>query len=219
MRILRVHLYQEYACYRTPWSFENVETFPLPPYSSVLGLLHAALGEKDTLRGIRLSVQGEYGGLIRNYVRYRKYKKGEVTPYPVLVSELHDVRVIIHVSADEDLLGRLKEAFLDPPRYLHLGRYEDIVRVEDVEMTEATCKCVEDLKNDAYIPEALAVRYDVSENGVLYALPFYYRKRNGRRVFQSVKTYYLQKGTDLEDKALADRDGYPVFLTGGAECE
>jgi len=214
MRVLRVKLYQEYASYRTPWSFENVETFPLPPYSSLLGLIHAVLKAEETLEGISLSVQGRFGGLIRNYVRYRKYKKkDEVEPYPILVSELHDVEILVHIATHDDLLEGLQKAFLNPPKYLHLGRYEDLIRIEEVKFTEVSEKALEDLPYDAYVPEVLARSYDVEHGGILYTLPFYYHKRNGRRIFKTVPTYYLQAGTLLEAEVPRDDDGYPVFLT------
>lgn len=46
-RAIRVQCYQTLANYRKPSSFIIKETYPLPPYSTVLGMIHAICGFTD----------------------------------------------------------------------------------------------------------------------------------------------------------------------------
>lgn len=36
MKILRLKLFQESACYKKPFAFKVAETYPLPPYSTII---------------------------------------------------------------------------------------------------------------------------------------------------------------------------------------
>ena len=43
-KAIRLQCFQNLVNYRKPSSFIIKETFPLPPYSTVLGMIHAACG-------------------------------------------------------------------------------------------------------------------------------------------------------------------------------
>ena len=43
MKILKLKLYQETACYKKPFATKVAETYPLPPYSTVIGMFHKIL--------------------------------------------------------------------------------------------------------------------------------------------------------------------------------
>jgi CRISPR-associated protein, Cas5t family len=47
MRVLRVKLYQEFACYRKPMTYGFWETYPLPPLSTVKGFFHYVVEAKE----------------------------------------------------------------------------------------------------------------------------------------------------------------------------
>ncbi len=44
MRAIRIQCFQNLVNYREPTSFLIKETYPLPPYSTVIGMVHAACG-------------------------------------------------------------------------------------------------------------------------------------------------------------------------------
>ncbi len=67
---------------------EVIETYPLPPYSTVLGFVHNMLSSTQTIDGINISVQGRYGNLCREFVRYHKYEKEKIEGIPILSSSL-----------------------------------------------------------------------------------------------------------------------------------
>ena len=103
MKILKLKLYQETACYKKPFAFKVAETYPLPPYSTVIGMLHKALQAKNgEYFDMNVSIQGEYDSIFSNYQSLRMYKSnGQVTAMPRNVHQLLDINLIIHVQAED----------------------------------------------------------------------------------------------------------------------
>ena len=64
MRALRIVLTQNKAHYRKEESLQNKMTYPLPPFSTVIGALHYACGFK-VYHPMDLSIQGSYGSMMR----------------------------------------------------------------------------------------------------------------------------------------------------------
>ena len=62
MKAIRLHCFQNLANYKKPSSFIIKETYPLPPYSTVIGMIHAACGFKRYHR-MKLSIQGTNQGM------------------------------------------------------------------------------------------------------------------------------------------------------------
>jgi len=81
MKAIRLHCFQNLANYKKPSSFIIKETYPLPPYSTIIGMIHAACGFKRYHR-MKLSIQGTNQGMISElYTRYSfssgaKYEEG-----------------------------------------------------------------------------------------------------------------------------------------------
>ncbi|KDR95719.1 CRISPR-associated protein Cas5t [Peptoclostridium litorale DSM 5388] len=62
MKALRIKLRQAQASYKKPEVNENKMTYPLPPFSTVIGAIHDACGFK-TYKPMDISIQGEYNSL------------------------------------------------------------------------------------------------------------------------------------------------------------
>ena len=62
-KVIRLQCFQNLANYRKPSSFIIKETYPLPPYSTVLGMIHAACGFQE-YHPMQLSIQGTNKGKI-----------------------------------------------------------------------------------------------------------------------------------------------------------
>jgi len=62
MKALRIVLTQSKAHYRKEESLQNKMTYPLPPFSTVIGAIHSACGFKD-YQPMDLSIQGSYQSL------------------------------------------------------------------------------------------------------------------------------------------------------------
>lgn len=178
MEVLKVKLFQEVAVYRNPITMEVIETYPLPAPSTVLGLIHQLLGARETIPNINVSIQGEYGALLRDY---QHYKKGETEQrYPIIVNALNDVRLTIHISAEKTILEELKYAFHSPPYYPYLGRAEDLLKVESVKIVTCGERDVaeEKIEVPCYIRKDIVDSFNL--NGIPLKLPTYY-------IFEAVK--------------------------------
>ncbi|EAG4466433.1 CRISPR-associated protein Cas5, partial [Listeria monocytogenes] len=59
VRAIRVRIHQDSANYKKKMSFQLKESFPLPPFSTVIGMVHVACGF-DSYHEMDISVQGNY---------------------------------------------------------------------------------------------------------------------------------------------------------------
>lgn len=149
-RAIRLDCFQNLVNYRKPSSFIIKETYPLPPYSTVSGMIHATCGFKEYHK-MKLSIQGDNKGTISDlYTRYSfsagaRYEEGrhqicvkDGGNYGIFkgianVELLCECRLIIHiVPEDEADFEIIYQALKNPPTYLSLGRYEDIIDIRDV---------------------------------------------------------------------------------------
>lgn len=62
MKAIRLHIKQNSANYKKEETVQNRMTYPLPPYSTVIGALHKACGY-TSYHPMQVSVQGKYGSL------------------------------------------------------------------------------------------------------------------------------------------------------------
>lgn len=62
MKAIRLHLKQNSANYRREETVNCRMTYPLPPYSTVIGAIHKACGYTD-YHDMKVSIQGKYGSL------------------------------------------------------------------------------------------------------------------------------------------------------------
>src|SRR5690606_8281029 len=182
MRALRLKLHQHNAVYRNPPSGEIVESYPLVPPSTLLGLISTMLKQQELEPGsLNLSIQGTYGALIRDYQWHKKYDQAigsyQDHRYPLLVHTLYDVNLLLHVfTQDQSMLARLESLFKHPPYFLYLGRAEDIVKVNEVKIVDIRRQKLTEsqrLPYNAYIrpEEAQAMRI----SGVRYNLTSFFR--------------------------------------------
>lgn len=71
MKAIKIRAWQQTASYRKPSSLRMKETFPLPPYSTVIGMVHATCGFKSYFP-MMVGIQGSYGSIISDL--YTKYE-------------------------------------------------------------------------------------------------------------------------------------------------
>jgi CRISPR-associated protein Cas5t len=83
MEILKLNIYQPNANYRMPFSYLRRHTYPIPPYSTILGFLINILGiwdqnENDYYRNIlkiKLSIASKFDDKLDEYVWFRNLSK------------------------------------------------------------------------------------------------------------------------------------------------
>ncbi|NME99401.1 type I-B CRISPR-associated protein Cas5b [Aneurinibacillus aneurinilyticus] len=212
MKALRLMLYQQTACYKKPFAFKVAETYPLPPHSTVKGMLHALLGA-TSLIPMRISVQGGYDTIMTDYQTHYFFKSNktaefmltadglgierglkEVTTMPIYSHMLYDVYLLLHVQAEDEVLEQIYHQFNNNMTHLSLGRWEDLVRVDECKLVELHTyeeECV--LKYNAYVPKKLlgdAPHFP-------YKLNWTYRIIQGVRVWDKLNVGYVQAGSPL----------------------
>lgn len=200
MKILKLKLFQETACYKKPFAFKVAETYPLPPYSTVIGMFHKILGAKSgEYFPMSISIQGDYESIFSNYQNLRMFKgKDEVTQMPRNVHQLLNVNLVIHLKAEDEIVDKVYKNIINGVETFTLGRNEDLVRVEEVKyVNEVKVTDVKLNKYNAYIPIQI---YDEEGllNGINYRLNSTYTIENDLRKWKKVDVKYIEKHTNCE---------------------
>lgn len=173
MKGIRIKLWQDMVNYKKPASFQIKETYPLPPYSTIIGMVHNLCGYTE-YKPMGISVQGKYFSKVNDlYTRYefKNAMKFEEARHQLKVGEygickgvataelLVDVEILIHiVPQDQSLINEIRDALLYPREYPSLGRREDLVTIlEEPKIVEIEQKMLESTirlpkSYGAYIP-------------------------------------------------------------------
>ena len=207
MKAIRLKIFQNLVNYKLPTSFQLKETYPLPPYSTVIGMVHNAC-EFTEYVPMKVSVQGKYHSKVNDLATRYEFKPGmnfdksrhqlNVDGFGIgrgvsTVELLSEVELLIHiVPENQEFVEEICEKLTYPHEYLSLGRREDLIvfgelpKIVEVEETELE----EDLsiKNSysAYIPigilkdEAVKIgsREGVKISGTVYKLTKDYEIKN-----------------------------------------
>ena len=219
MKAVKLKLYQNMVNYKVPTSFQLKESYPLPPYSTVIGMVHSLCDFKE-YKPMKISISGNYFSKVNDlYTRY-EFKNGNpfemgrhqlnVNGYGInrgvaTAELLVDVNLTIHIIPEdqsEEFLNTIFEAFKYPREYPSLGRREDIVLIRDVKIVDVEKKKLEkDLENGeddfAYIPV----------NFIQEKLVIYGDKKNGMNIYgtryELTKNYILNNiGTKSKPKMI-----------------
>lgn len=207
MKAIRLKIFQNLVNYKLPASFQLKETYPLPPYSTIIGMVHNAC-EFTEYVPMKVSVQGKYHSKVNDLMTRYEFKPGmsfdksrhqlNVDGFGIgrgvsTVELLSEVELLIHiVPENQELVEKICEKLTYPHEYLSLGRREDLVifgelpKIVEIEETELE----EDLsiKNSysAYIPieilkdEAVKIgsKEGVKISGTVYKLTKDYEVKN-----------------------------------------
>lgn len=212
MKILKLKLYQETACYKKPFANKVAETYPLPPYSTVIGMFHKILQAKPgEYFPMNISVQGGYEGIFSNYQNLRMYKgKDKVTAMPRNVHQLLNVNLIIHIQAEDEVIDKIYRNVVEGIETFTLGRNEDLVRVDDVKILKEIEEVEEvEIINNAYIPEWA----NQGVSGINYRLNTTYQIKDDIRQWNKVNVKYVEKNTNNGiNKTIRDEDGDYIYF-------
>ena len=154
-KAIRVECYQQMPNYRKPASFLIKESYPLPPYSSVIGMVHMACNFKE-YHAMKVSVQGFYfSSTSDTCTMYNFGIKYDPTRHQAFVLDakgdkyginrgiksaelLTDVELVLHIQPlnlidFEAVLNGLRS----PSNYPSLGRHEDLLRIDSLKNNTA----------------------------------------------------------------------------------
>jgi|SRR5699024_4026672 len=233
MKVLRIKAFQETVCYKKPFANKVTETYPLPPYSTVKGMIHAVLNA-DRLIPFSLSIQGDFESQLVDYRKTYFVKKHEfampivldgiagrtpaysndvMTSMPLYTHMLYNVRLVFHIKAEEKVLNDIYNGFQEMSSFVSLGRHEDLLRIDEVEFVTLNETDEIRTKHAIYIPKAT-----VEEDGlgVPYLLNWTYSIKKGIREWNKIPSIYIGKNEEINEdyfncSILKDNEDYPVF--------
>ncbi|MFN4226524.1 MAG: type I-B CRISPR-associated protein Cas5b [Candidatus Ratteibacteria bacterium] len=148
MKVLRLKIYQPHAHYRIPFTFARRHTYPIPPYSTVIGLICNVLGIRDQndenfkklKESLSLAIYGKFESMIREYVWFRNleidsHKSRFGSPenrifdqmpehpggqMPTRIDVLENVKLIIYIHhTNENFLKEIENAFKNPENRIY----------------------------------------------------------------------------------------------------
>jgi CRISPR-associated protein Cas5t len=221
MECLRVKLYTPTGIFKNPLSIKGIEVYPLPPYSTIIGLIYRAMGRKWNGEYFQISIQGDYQAIYRDYVWFKKYnfKDKELGRLPLQIPILYNLWLLIHIKASEELLKEIENSLKEPKELLFLSGGEYPVKVEEVKRVKCFEKRLSEeetatLNYNAYIPKEFKEKISSSGTGegVLFSLSYFYKNSQKPKTYSWVDAYYLQKGTETYGSLILDEDKNPVFL-------
>lgn len=204
-KAVRLKLYQSTANYKKPTSFQLKETYPLPPYSTVIGMIHNLCDCKE-YKEMGISIQGKYHSKVNDlYTRYEfkngmKYdpqrhqlKVGEfgVSRGISTVELLVDVELLIHiVPKDQSLISKIEHALCYPKEYPSLGRREDLAIIKEVKTVDIfEEQLAEDIELEENIAAYIPINLVKNESIVLEGAGLGIRNRGTR--YKITKDYKL----------------------------
>jgi CRISPR-associated protein Cas5t len=148
MNLLRIKIYQPNAHYRLPFTYQRRHTYPIPPYSTVIGFLINAIGffnqsdEKfDQFKKIKISIAGRFESKITEYIWFRNLSKqkheqkfgyaenrennGHIEHIggqsPMRIDVLNEMHLIIYLAhEDKNYINQLKNVLSNPKDRLEI---------------------------------------------------------------------------------------------------
>lgn len=224
MKILKLKLFQEDVCYRKPFSLKVSETYPLPPYSTVIGMLHNILdAETGEHYRFNISIQGDYESVYNNYTHMRKFlndiekekykkihnKEIDAITKPLNVMHLHNVNLIIHIKGEDSILDKIYSNITENGKAIILGQGHNIARLDNIGFV--TCKEILQetvLNHNAYISNSQLA----SDRGTYFRLNTYYTIKNDARLFEKVDVKYVEAGTRVTNCEIDDENDLVFFV-------
>lgn len=239
MRVIRIKAWQQMPNYRKPDSFLIKESYPLPPYSTVIGMVHAACDFRKYVP-MKISIQGKVHAHVSDpYTCYEfnQATKPEKGRHNLIIDSngekhglikamrhtevLTDVELLLHISPEDDAdVDTIAEGLINPVNYLSLGRHEDLLQIEEVTVSSLH-EYNEDsyvTSYDAYLPVKLSEELsDDYMEGTRYLLNKTYviNKKTKRRIWNvRVDAIYAAQKTELfiQDHKIFDDENNIVLL-------
>ncbi len=157
--VIMLEIFQPFAQYRNPFTFYYAQTYPLPPKSTIIGMLQNATGRfyDQNFWNLKVSVHGGFESVFWNYqslikatttgITLERYR-GKTLLFnqglplygepltsqrsPVSQQELFNGHLFIFLKSAPKLIHEAKEALEHPEKVLYLGRSEDVIFIKRI---------------------------------------------------------------------------------------
>lgn len=183
MRAITFKFFQESANYRISTNFESRNSYPLPPFSTVIGMVHYLCGF-DSYHPMQLGIKGKADGRADNLQQGFVFGSLKFDPdrHKFSADGIGVNRTLFHVELlwnvnltitivpeDENDISIIYEALSNPREYPSLGRKEDIGSVTEVKLVDLDLHFFEKettIDYPGWIPTTLkqGTRFNISKN-------------------------------------------------------
>lgn len=185
MKVIRFNLHQDFANYRIFYDFQQNQTYPLPPFSTVIGMLHTISNLKD-YHPMKLFVTGTTASTTTDLrtqyefsTRTNRPNKENPDPHyqfyhghtgftqgPKNIQLLADVNLTIYVQPEsQNDFDAILNGLQNPVVYPALGRHEDEALISDVKVIDLnTIKLDQEYQSDPYVNVYMPLNYAQSHN-------------------------------------------------------
>lgn len=228
MKAVMIQGHMDTARFSIPgWNGKRGETYPLPPFSTIAGMVHF-LCRWDSWHDMKISVSGN--GVMNKPEICARWRGGAVAGseteefkqrFPVRVKSgdsfvgwvntliyeafASDLDLRLHIMPDnQEEVDVIYRKILNPRTFPSLGRHEDLIRIDDVQVVDILPAQEMALDMRAYAPSTIKVP------GTVYTIHKDYVIKNGKRRFNDIPVKYLDRGM----KVFADCDNLnnPCFF-------
>lgn len=136
------------ASFRIPESHTFQQTLPLPPVTTLTGLMGAAIGLsfEDVMsfreqKGILFGVVGSSKGEMKDLWKYNKVKSNESLKDVLIREYLTDFSLNIAIASRErTVLSEVRDCFCNPKYTLTLGNSDDLFKIKHISSIVETAK-------------------------------------------------------------------------------
>lgn len=189
IQVIKIRINSITASFRQPLFISSFHpTYPIPPPSTIFGLLSAAKGEyvsdKDTKIGYIFSTEGMGQDLETIYEI--NYKKGKTSTNVYLREFLFNVSLDLYVT-NLDLIKFLKNPFYP----ILLGRTNDIATIDEIKVVN-----IKPLKNGIVRNSLIPNNYQI-QNGTLFKMPIIMSDSIPRNLIKSGMFYYVKTFNEI----------------------
>lgn len=220
MKGIKLTIHQDMVNYRKPTSYQLRETYPLPPLSTVIGMVHY-LCEYQQYEPMDVSIQGAYFSKTNDFFTRYEFKNGnkfEKGRHNLNVNDfgisrgigytelLVDVSLVLHVvPKDQTKVNEIYAALSQPREFPNLGRREDLADFQKVQLVEITEQTLEDDQEyrkgnwGAYLPvdwieEKGSLDQGMLQTGTRYLLPKVYELVNfGTKKAPKIRRNWIER--------------------------
>lgn len=232
MIAILLEAFQTTAAFTIPGcSGSHLLTYPLPPYSTVIGLIHRLCGWTE-YHPLKISITGSgmqmtdpvarrWKGGMYSSEETKEFKKrfpvrvptgdGYIgwVQTPVAVDMIHDLTLRIHIVPENQ--NEIQKIFWElnhPKEFPSLGRREDLLQIDGVYLANILEQRNVETTLSAYVPADMLSERNHTET--FYDLHKTYKIIKNKRVFEDIKAAYVSEGQNIT--APVDDFGNPVFL-------
>ena len=140
MYCFHIKVFAVTASFRIPESHTFQQSLPLPPPTTLTGLMGAAMGLsfESAVRfresnGLHFGVAGTHRGVFKDLWKYRKIKSKAVITDVLLREYLTDLEMSLYIASESRLtVSQVRASFLSPCYALTAGNSDDLLKIRNV---------------------------------------------------------------------------------------